>query len=502
MKECFGYIRVSTVKQGEGVSLQEQKDAILAFAERNNLEVVEWFEEKETAAKSGRPVFNAMLRKLRRSKDKGVIMHKIDRSARNLKDWSVVAELPDEGIDVHVAMESIDFSTRGGRLTADVLAVISADYIRNLRDEIQKGIRGRLKQGIYPLPAPVGYLDNGSGKPKTPCPEKAPLIKETFTLYATGKYSLRTLREEMVRRGLKNKTGSPISRGAIERILGNPFYTGIIAIKKTGESFQGIHEPIISSTVFQYVQEIKKGRYGPKTTKHSRLYQGLFRCGLCKGAMTPEQHKGHIYYRCQTQECPTKTVREEILDENITKALKEYEPTDTASRVLYEKWDEEIAKIADDGRRKTLSLRIRTLEQQLDTAATHLMDGVLDKDTYLAKKQELILEIVELKDQVRTQTELHSFKKKNTQYQSVLTHLSELYERLEKDEKRVFMKNTFSNRTVVGKRPYFKPHSWIERKDCARCPIQCSNSGYRTNFEVPNEIWLLYKKYFGKQGGE
>ncbi|MBL0001831.1 MAG: recombinase family protein [Sphingomonadales bacterium] len=53
MKRCFGYVRVSTVKQGDGVSLEAQREAILAFASRNNIEITQWFEEKETAAKRG-----------------------------------------------------------------------------------------------------------------------------------------------------------------------------------------------------------------------------------------------------------------------------------------------------------------------------------------------------------------------------------------------------------------------------------------------------------------
>jgi hypothetical protein len=63
MKQCFGYVRVSTVKQGEGVSLEAQREAIEAFARRENIEIIEWFEEKETAAKCGRPIFNAMVKK-------------------------------------------------------------------------------------------------------------------------------------------------------------------------------------------------------------------------------------------------------------------------------------------------------------------------------------------------------------------------------------------------------------------------------------------------------
>ena len=176
MNTCFGYIRVSTQKQGEGVSLEAQQDAILAFASRSNLQVIRWFEEKETAAKSGRPVFNAMLKLLHQHGASGVIMHRIDRSARNLRDWAAIGELSDAGINVHFATETLDFRSRGGRLTADIQAVIAADYVRNLREECIKGLNGRLKQGLYPFRAPIGYLDNGGGKPKTPCPVKAPMI--------------------------------------------------------------------------------------------------------------------------------------------------------------------------------------------------------------------------------------------------------------------------------------------------------------------------------------
>src|SRR3546814_15546275 len=91
MKRYFAYIRVSTVKQGEhGSSLQEQRDAIASFATRHGFTISEWFEERETAAKLGRREFNRMLGLLKRGKASGVVFHKIDRGARNLKDWSVI----------------------------------------------------------------------------------------------------------------------------------------------------------------------------------------------------------------------------------------------------------------------------------------------------------------------------------------------------------------------------------------------------------------------------
>jgi site-specific DNA recombinase len=204
MKNYFGYIRVSTAKQGtQGVSLQEQREAISRFADKNSFNIVTWYEERVTAAKSGRPVFSQMLQLLRAGKASGVVIHKIDRSARNLKDWADLGELMDSGTEVHIANESLDLHSRGGRLSADIQAVVAADFIRNLREETKKGYYGRLKQGLYPRPAPIGYLNVGKGKPKALDPIKAPLIRRAFELYSTGRYSLENLSDEMFRAGLR-----------------------------------------------------------------------------------------------------------------------------------------------------------------------------------------------------------------------------------------------------------------------------------------------------------
>src|ERR1035438_1070965 len=112
-KQCFSYIRVSTTRQGEhGVSLQEQQDAIQRYAQKNGIEISRFFEEQETAAKRGRPIFSAMIRLLRRGQARGVIIHKIDRGARNLKNWADLGELIDTGVEDHFANERDRKSTR------------------------------------------------------------------------------------------------------------------------------------------------------------------------------------------------------------------------------------------------------------------------------------------------------------------------------------------------------------------------------------------------------
>src|SRR6185503_14604682 len=193
MQGYIGYTRVSTTKQGEGVSLEVQKEAISRYAERNQFQMGLWLEEMETAAKRGRPIFNQAMKLLRQGKHKGIILHKLDRGARNLKDWAEIGELSDQGVEVHFVNESLDLHSRGGRLSADIQAVVASDYIRNLREETRKGFYGRLKQGLYPMPAPIGYLDQGKGKGKVPDPVTAPLVRKAFELYASGRYNFTSL---------------------------------------------------------------------------------------------------------------------------------------------------------------------------------------------------------------------------------------------------------------------------------------------------------------------
>ena len=236
MKKLFGYIRVSTAKQGElGVSLQEQRDAIARYAESNAVQIFEWVEERVTAAKRGRPKFNEMLMRLRKGTADGVVIHKIDRGARNLKDWSDLGELIDEGIEVYFANESLDLHSRGGRLSADIQAVVAADFIRNLREETRKGFYGRIKQGLYPLPAPIGYLDCGKGKPKEPDPVRAPLVRSAFELYGSGRYSLATLADELYRRGLRNRGGKLVGVNRLSEMLNRwmPFARSPATVTRT-----------------------------------------------------------------------------------------------------------------------------------------------------------------------------------------------------------------------------------------------------------------------------
>jgi len=396
-KKVYGYIRVSTQKQGSGVSLIEQKESIIRYAEKHQLEIIQWFEELETAAKHGRPIFTNLMKLLQSGKASGVIIHKIDRSARNLRDWASLGDLIDGGVDVHFAHESVDMHARGGRLSADIQAVIASDYVRNLREETLKGLYGRLKQGIYPFGAPIGYVNKGGGVLKIIDKIKGPLIKKAFELYLNHRYSLNTLADEMTKLGLKNNKGGKITATSLSKILNNPFYTGIMKIK--GKVFQGNHEPLISPKQFENVQNILNGKTNTKVAKHNFLFRRLIRCENCKYSLIAEKQKGNVYYRCQTKVCPTKTIREEVIESSLLNSLSKFD--------LNTNEDFELKKLLEEYKvnwthAKTGLIENMRMEQgkanaRLDKLTDAYLDSVIDKETFESRKESIIIELQDIK---------------------------------------------------------------------------------------------------------
>lgn len=455
MKRFFAYIRVSTVRQGEkGVSLQEQKDAIANYARRNDIEIVQWFEEKETAAKRGRPVFTQMLRLLRKRTAAGVIIHKIDRSARNLRDWVEVQELKDQGIEVHFAHESVDLNTRSGSLSADIQAVVAADFIRALRDEVKKGLYGRLKQGVYPLPAPVGYLDRGKAKLKEIDPVMAPLVKQMFELYATGRYGITDLRSEMHRRGLRNRNGGTFSRTGISVVLNNPFYIGLMRIKRSGQMFQGNHQPLIAKSLFDRVQRVLHGKRQDRVLRHAFMFRRMLRCGGCKYSLSGELQKGHVYYRCHITTCPATAIREESATGALERTLRglqlnQNELTYARQWLLKNEVESETVRLAELQGCKLRLDQIKARRQRLMDA---LLDGDFDRQMFDERKSALLLEQREIEEKLRTLEEDHRKPKNELQeFFELLETLSDRYKMADPEEKRDLFQSVTSNLSVWQK---------------------------------------------------
>lgn len=470
MGKYYAYIRVSTAKQEKGVSLEEQKGAIQRFAERQGLQITEWFEEVLTAAKKGRPLFSKMIKGLKTGRADGVIMHKIDRSARNLRDWLELADLIDSGHAVHFVNENIDLRSRGGRLSADIQAVIAVDYIRNLREETRKGIYGRLKQGVYPFCAPPGYKNSGpGGKLKRIDEVRAPFIRQAFELYASGRYTLDTLLAELRRRGFRNGKRRPVLRSSLALILNNPFYAGIIRIRTTGETFKGKHEPLIAMSLFKRVEARLSGKLRMQGLTHDFALRGLFRCALCGRHLTAERQKGHVYYRCHTASCPTLGFREEVLEDALLKswapAVLTGKKRDSLIAHLTYILEEDSAREVD--RAAHLETQIASVETRLTRLIDALLDGTLDKESFEMRKRLLLEEEQSLKESQRaTAPDLGRFQARLSELFELACTAQQSYRLASPESKREMALRLTSNRTVAAKdvsvEPYF-PLAFIEQ---------------------------------------
>lgn len=461
MAGYIAYVRVSTVRQGtKGVSLVEQKDAIMRYAERNNLPISVWLEEMETAAKRGRPEFTQAMKLLRRRQAQGLILHKLDRGARNLKDWSDLGELVDEGIDVHFVHENLDLNSRGGRLSADIQAVVAADYVRNLRQEAQKGFYGRLKQGLYPLPAPLGYLDNGTGKVKTIDLVRGPLVKRAFELYATARFNFDEIREEIYRLGLRNRRGGKISRNGLTSMFNNPFYLGIIRVEKTGETFRGIHEPLLRKALFDRVQAVLTGKANIRTLNHTFIFRRLLSCAKCHYSLVGERQKGRIYYRCHSKQCAGTSIREDLVEASVKQLFQGLHFNEDENNffrqqigALRSEW-----VVTREDEIRGLKLKLGQIKDRVNRLTDAYLDAALDKSMFEERKIALLF------DQKTTEENLAKLREDGQPLPDKFAEFLELannawlsYETGLAEEKSDLVKIITSNRQVAGKNLDLKP---------------------------------------------
>ena len=460
MTQCFGYVRVSTLKQGDGASLEAQKDAITGFASQQGLVITNWFEELETASKRGRPIFDDMMRRLKAGKAQGVIVHRWDRSARNFTDWAAIGELADQGIKVFCVADNIDFDSRSGRLMADIQMVLAADYSRNLSIEVQKGQNQRLKQGHWPWRAPLGYIDTGEGRLKALCPIKSPLVKEVFDRYLTGDYSITSLTEVMCDRGLTGYYNQPLVRRNVEQILRNPYYCGQLKCRRG--VFNGGHKPLITVATFQMIQKIKANKSTKKQTKHSYLFRNLIECGVCGRMLTGERQKAHIYYRCHSKKCPEKSYREDALEKEMTKAVARIRWTENQIETFRRKLTSRDLFADQDTMRSSLNLRAAGIQTRQSRLTDLFVDGSISDAEYQMRKGQLKLDLARIDEERATLGELKKRQGSLDELVDFVCSLRELHRSASPGQKRRLLQKLFQTRETLAGICVLKTAAWIK----------------------------------------
>jgi site-specific DNA recombinase len=267
------YLRVSSTQQAdkdynaEGYSLPAQRAACVRKAESLEATVVEEFLERgESGTSANRPELKRMLARLTSGDIQYVIVHKIDRLARNrADDVAIVMAIRQAGATLVSVSENID-ETPSGLLLHGIMSSIAEFYSQNLGLEVKKGTTQKALQGGTPFLAPVGYInvreivDGREIRTIAVDSERGSLVTEAFVLYATAQYSLSELAAILESRGLRSRPrrgaseGKPLSVAQLAKLLRKRYYLGIV--QYAGKTYKGRHTPLIDPITFETVQEV------------------------------------------------------------------------------------------------------------------------------------------------------------------------------------------------------------------------------------------------------
>lgn len=395
------YARKSTEDEERQVmSIEAQLVELAEYTKRENLEVIEKFVESKSAKKPGREIFNEMVTKINESKEPlGLLAWHPDRLARNSIDGGQVIYMIDTGKLVSLRFPTFWFEpTPQGLFMLQVAFGQSKYYSDNLSQNVKRGIRQKLRRGEWTGLAPLGYVNNPKTRNIEPDPLKARVVKKAFEEFAQGKHTLESLGDRLSFWGVVSKNGTKLCKATLQRMLTNPVYLGIIV--HNGESYEGKFEPIVSRATFEAVQKVLKDRAKPRKSKkrHDFPFVGLLRCGECGAAITAQYAHGnggvYRYYRCTKRlgSCSQRYLREDLLVTQLKERLQKAALCeDWVEKMLaqVEIWEKEQAQSSQTFA-QGLETKIKETEVRLDRLVNAFLDGVIDKEVYLVKKDELI----------------------------------------------------------------------------------------------------------------
>ena len=405
-KRAFAYLRVSSAGQvntdydPEGISLPAQRAAIQRRAAELDAEIVEEFVEPGRSATSTdkRPKFQEMMARL---KAEGgidyVIVYARSRLHRNAIDSAITkGDLRKVGATIISVMDYTEDSAIGD-LVATVLDGVNEYQSRASGADIAYKMGQKAINGGCLGRAPIGYLnvretfDGREVRTVAIDPDRAPLVRMAFELYATGTYTFRSLLDALNDAGLRTRphgkrhAGRPLSIHKLGDLLRDRFYLGYVTYKD--QEHPGRHEPLISEELFEKVQDMLKARgsTGTRERTHHHYLKGTVWCHRCKGRLIIARARSktgafYFYFMCmgrQRHTCdlphlPVERVETAVLDLYATLVL----PADLRARITARM---EEALQESDTINAELHKRVAEHLAKLETQEDHFLDLIGDK---------------------------------------------------------------------------------------------------------------------------
>lgn len=341
IKYCL-YARKSTESEERQVlSVDSQIKEMLQLAERDGLEIVDIRRESHSAKDSGqRPVFTEILADIRSGRYTGILTWAPDRLSRNAGDLGSLVDLMDQKLLLEIKTYGQHFTNSPNEKFLLMILCSQAKLENDNKSvNVKRGLRMRCEMGLWPAPAPTGYLNDKSRDKKCHIiadPKRAPVIKQMFEKVAhenwSGKKVYQWLKNDV---RFTSTNGKPLTLSNVYLILKNTLYHGAFEYPKGSSNwYTGKHRPLIAKELFEKVQEqLKRSEIMNPWGSKEFAFTRLIACGSCGAAITADEKfkklKGgsvnrHVYYSCSKRwqkDCACGYIKEEELIEQLIRII-------------------------------------------------------------------------------------------------------------------------------------------------------------------------------------
>lgn len=416
----FAYARKSTEgEERQALSIDSQKDKIKELF--GDLCIVELLEERHSAFKPyNRPVFHAMMERIKKGEAQGIITWHPDRLSRNEIDAATITYMLRTGHLRDLKFGSYTFDNSPEGIWMLQMALSQSQYSSaKLGKDVKRGLEKKVKMGHRPGVANAGYLNTkieAKGQNYIVKDElRFAVLRKAWDLMLVGTYTapkvLNILNNEWMYR---SKKGNPMSKSGIYKMFTSTWYCGFFMYN--GIESPAAHEPMVTLEEFDRVQ-ILLGRKGkPRQRKYQYPFTGIIRCAECGCLITAETKvkyvkrdshtKSYIYYHCTRRradyDCSQrKGITEQTLEAQIEVEIEKFtilpEFLTWALEALNSTNDREIA--ARGNIHEMQSKALLDTQANLDRLTKLLYRGVISEEEYLKEKPVLQKQIAHLQEQ-------------------------------------------------------------------------------------------------------
>lgn len=406
--------RVSTEEQKEaGNSLPAQTGRIENYCKNKSFEVIKSFSFDESAYKDKRDEFDKLLeyvQEVAKKEKVAVCFDKVDRLSRSVFDKRVgtLYEMAvADKIELHFVSDGQVINNQMSAVEKFQFGMslgLAKYYSDAIGDNVKRAFEQKRRNGEWTGRVRLGYLNIHLDQEKrlrkdiVIDTERAYLVQKMFELYATGNYSLETIKIKITELGLRTLKGNKLSKSGVDAILKDSFYCGIAISKKYGP-FIHKYPRLITRELFEKCKEIhekrKKAPY--KLVAKDFILKGI-PCKNCGCLYSPEYHKkqsgrDYIIYSCTNAKgvCKRTYVNELDLLKPVYEVLERFE---SITEEVQDGLVDELRKNTESevAFHKAQINRIRTDYDKLKEKQNRLLDAFLDqritKDIYDKKHQE------------------------------------------------------------------------------------------------------------------